>query len=57
MHLHVCKFFCSILQLEGLASLTTLNDFHNVLLANKVQEVIQQLEVIKGSYMYLFTFW
>ncbi|XP_020612808.1 signal transducer and activator of transcription 5B-like isoform X3 [Orbicella faveolata] len=35
-------------KLEGLASIS-LNDFHNVLLAKKVQDVIQQLEVKYGS--------
>ncbi|KAL9967332.1 hypothetical protein ACROYT_G025534 [Oculina patagonica] len=35
-------------KLEGLASIS-LNDFHNVLLAKKVQEVIQQLEEKYGS--------
>ena len=42
------------MQLEGLASLSPLNDFHNVLLAKKVQEVIQELEVIKGAHLFTF---
>lgn len=33
------------LQLDSLASISV-NDFHNVLLAKKVQEVIEQIEVI-----------
>lgn len=36
-------------KLEGLASLSPLNDFHNVLLAKKVQEVIQELEAKYGN--------
>lgn len=32
----------------------SLNDFHNVLLVKKVQDVIQELEVIRSSYLFTF---